>query len=282
MCMGDYKMNKEQLKEMIKQVILEGRKKTVILESPELHEANFSKAVHNIDNEKMPFFIVSGYRGERGTKYSRKNIAAAGDVKDFLKSKGLSYTIVDGGYTEKERDPETKLPLKNPETGEPVYSVAEEESYLVFGDVPHYGDASAAITDVQELFEIAKEACLVDTENPQETFSFGYPVSITEPGSTEPVREMRIALYENDAPTYGTAHMFTDWGGPWTSFAKMMEDTGAYTKIRGTKGTFVEEKLEEVRNRKVNSMIEGMKKHHELKYWSKMKARWDHENKKRK
>jgi len=269
-------MNKNRLREIIKQVILENRQNSVLL-----HEANFSKAVDYIDNKKIPFFIVSGFRGERGTKYSRKNISAASDVKDFLDSKGLSYTIVDGGYTEKVRDKETKEPLEDPKTGEPIYSVEEEESYLVFGDVSHYGDASSAITNVQELFNIAKEACVVDPENPQETFSFGYPVDITEPNSQETVREMRIALYEKDAPTYGTAHMFTDWGGPWTSFAKMMTDTGAYTKIRGTKGTFAEEKLEEIRSRKVTSVKEGMKKDHELKYWSKLKARWDHESKKR-
>tara|TARA_Y100001937_G_scaffold125872_1_gene193692 strand:+ start:7705 stop:8547 length:843 start_codon:yes stop_codon:yes gene_type:complete len=279
--MGDYKMNKKQLKEMIKQVILENRKKSVLLETPQLHEATFAKAADYIDNKKLPFFIVSAFRGERGTKYSRKNISAAGDVKDFLKSKGLSYTIVDGGYTEKKRDKITKEPLKNPETGDPVYSVEEEESYLVFGDVPHYGDTSAAVTDVQELFEIAKEACLIDPENPQETFSFGYPVDIIEPGSKEPVREMRIALYENDAPSYAREHMFTEWGGPWNSFAKMMSDVGAYTKIRGTKGAFAEEKLEEARNMKVNSVMDGYKKQHYVDYWTKMKARWDHENKKR-
>ena len=272
-------MNKKQLEEIIKEVLVESRKNSVLLETPELTESTFAKAVDYIDNKKMSFFIVSGFRGERGSKYSRKNIAAASDVKKFLESKGLSYTIVDGGYTEKKRDPETKEPLKDPE-GNPVFSVEEEESYLVFGDVPHRGDPEKAIKDTQKLFEIAKQACLVDSENPQETFSFGYAVDVTDPSTGETNREMRIALYENDAPTYGPKHMFTDWGGPWSSFSKMMSDTGAYTKIRGTKGTFAEEKIEEIRNRKVTSVNEGRKKHHELRYWSKLKARWDHESKK--
>jgi hypothetical protein len=269
-------MNKEQLKEMIKKVILENRKSSVLL-----HETNFSKAVRYIDEEKKPFFLLSGFRGERGTKYSRKNIEAGSAVKDFLDSIPVSYTIVDGGYTEKKRDKETKEPLVDPETNEPIYSVEEEESYLVFGDVPHYGDPSKAIKSVSRLFEIAKKACLVDEENPQETFSFGYPVRITDPETEETTMEMRIALYENNAPTYGPKHMFTAWGGPWRTMKEMESDTGAYTKIRGTKGTFVEEKLEEIKNRKVNSVSEGRKKQHELQYWSKLKARWDHENKKR-
>jgi len=273
-------MNKEILKNMIKQVILESREKSVLLETP-LNEATFAKAADYIDNKKMPFFILSGFRGERGTKYSRKNISAASEVKDFLKSKGLSYTIVDGGYTEKVRDQVTKQDLEDPETGEPVYSVEEEESYLVFGDAPHYGDPKKAIKDVQKLFDIAKQASVLDSSNPQETFSFGYPVDVTDPQTGETVREMRIALYKPNAPTYGTKHMFTAWGGPWSSFTKMMTDVGAYTKIRGTKGAFAEEKLEEAKSMKVNSVLDGYKKQHHVQYWTKMKARWDHENKKR-
>ena len=279
--MGDYRMNKENLKEIIKQVIIENNQKSVLLESPELNEATFAKAADYIDNKKVPFFILSGFRGERGTKYSRKNISAASEVKDFLKSKGLSYTIVDGGYTEKVRDQVTKQDLEDPETGEPVYSVEEEESYLVFGDAPHYGDPKKAIKDVQKLFDIAKQASVLDSSNPQETFSFGYPVDVTDPQTGETVREMRIALYKPNAPTYGTKHMFTAWGGPWSSFTKMMTDVGAYTKIRGTKGTFAEEKLEEAKSMKVNSVLDGYKKQHHVQYWTKMKARWDHENKKR-
>lgn len=279
--MGDYRMNKKNLKQMIKEVILESRQKSMLLEEPQLNEATFAKAADYIDNKKIPFFILSGFRGERGTKYSRKNIEAASDVKKFLDSKGLSYTIVDGGYTEKKRDPDTKQDLKDPKTGEPIYSVEEEESYLVFGDVPHYGDPSNAIKSVQNLFDIAKQACVVDKKNPQETFSFGYPVKVTDPDTEETTVEMRIALYENNAPTYGPKHMFTDWGGPWSSFSKMLSDTGAYTKVRGTKGTFVEEKLEEAKSMKVNSIRDGMKKQHEVEYWTKLKARWDHESKKR-
>jgi|GEM_PF-5242957 len=279
--MGDYRMNKENLKEIIKQVIIENNQKSVLLESPELNEATFAKAADYIDNKKVPFFILSGFRGERGSKYSRKNISAASEVKEFLKSKGLSYTIVDGGYTEKVRDQVTKQDLKDPETGDPVYSIEEEESYLVFGDVPHYGDTAKAVKNVQKLFDIAKQASVLDSSNPQETFSFGYPVDVTDPQTGETTREMRIALYKPNAPTYGTKHMFTAWGGPWSSFTKMMSDVGAYTKIRGTKGTFAEEKLEEAKNIKVNSVLDGYRKQHHVQYWTKMKARWDHENKKR-
>jgi len=274
-------MNKENLKEIIKQVIIENNQKSVLLESPELNEATFAKAADYIDNKKVPFFILSGFRGERGSKYSRKNISAASEVKEFLKSKGLSYTIVDGGYTEKVRDQVTKQDLKDPETGDPVYSIEEEESYLVFGDVPHYGDTAKAVKNVQKLFDIAKQASVLDSSNPQETFSFGYPVDVTDPQTGETTREMRIALYKPNAPTYGTKHMFTAWGGPWSSFTKMMSDVGAYTKIRGTKGTFAEEKLEEAKNIKVNSVLDGYRKQHHVQYWTKMKARWDHENKKR-
>ena len=64
-----------------------------------LNEATFAGAKEMIEQQKIPFFIVSAARSERGTKYSRGNIDAARDLKSFFKQKRLSYTIVDGGYT---------------------------------------------------------------------------------------------------------------------------------------------------------------------------------------
>jgi len=241
-------------------LILKKRKYTL------LKEATFANAKSRIEEDKLAFFIVSAARSERGGKYSRKNISAGRDLKSFLQSKGLSYTIVDGGYTEKIRDKETKKP-----TGE-VFD-AQEESYLVFGNQPHYGDPESAITDIQKLFEIAKEACLVDPENPQESFSFGYPRTVNDPIDGERT-EMFIALYENDAPRPGAEYAFTDWGGPWNSFEAFDADEGAYTKVRGTKGTFAQKELKEAQDMKVRSVIDGYKKQSRVKYWIKMNKRW--------
>tara|TARA_R100000008_G_scaffold83908_1_gene70037 strand:- start:270 stop:1022 length:753 start_codon:yes stop_codon:yes gene_type:complete len=235
-----------------------------------LSEATFASAQRRIEEDMMPFFVLSAARGERGTKYSRGNIAASRDLKSFLKSKGLSYTIVSGGYTEAVRD----------EEGEPTGQMSDvsEESYLVFGPQPHYGDPEAAISSVQELFEIAKQAAVVDQSNPQETFSFGYPRTVSDPVEGDK-KEMLIALYTPDAPAPGPQNAFTEWGGPWNSFQKMMEDTGAYTKVRGTKGQFAEQKLAEARAIKVKTFNDGAKKNSQIKYWTKMKKRWLAESK---
>ncbi len=237
-----------------------------------LTEATFAGAQKMIEEQKIPFFVLSAARSERGTKYSRGNIAAARDLKSFFKQKGLSYSIVDGGYTEKLRDDSGE------ETGETLD--VQEESYLVFGDVPHYGDEEARIKDIQTLFEIAKEACLVDPNNPQESFSFGYPRTVDDPVSGEKT-EMFIALYKNDAPAPGIEHAYTEWGGPWTSFSKFMADEGAYTKVRGTKGTFAENMLMEAKKEKITSVLSGYKKQAKVNYWTKMKNRWLAENRRK-
>ena len=238
-----------------------------------LNEATFAGAQEMIEQQKIPFFIVSAARSERGTKYSRGNIDAARDLKSFFKQKRLSYTIVDGGYTEKLRDPDT-----GEETGETLD--VQEESYLVFGDVPHYGEEEGRIQDIQALFDIAKEACLVDPENPQESFSFGYPRTVNDPVSGERT-EMFIALYLNDAPAPGAENAYTEWGGPWTSFSEFMSDEGAYTKVRGTKGTFAETMLKEARNQKVTSVLSGYKKRAKVEYWTKLRNRWLAENRRK-
>ena len=44
---------------------------------------------------------------------------------------------------------------------------------------------------------------------------------------------------------------------------------GAYTKVRGGRSTFVEERLEEARFRKVATVNEGRKKQADISRWSK-------------
>lgn len=256
----------------LKGMILEAMTHTV------LNEATFSRALEKINDEKKAFFVLSASRSERGSKFSSGNTAASKDLEGFLASKQLSFNKVDGGYTEfeKQTDPETDEPLMDLETGDPTYATdddgkkiahpVEEVSYLVFGDDPHYGDERNRIQNIMELFEVAKQACLVDSQNPQESFSFGYPVHDEVTGETN----MFIALYKPEAPAPGPSNAFTDWGGPWTSiqhFADHME--GAYTKVRGGRSTFVEEQLAEARFRKVATVNEGRKKQADIARWSK-------------
>ena len=265
------KVTKETLKTLIREVMDSS-------EGEVLQEATFNTFLEKVNEQRLAFFVVSASRGERGGKFSRANVSAGNDLEDFLKSKNLSFTKVDGGYTEKikKMDPETNEPMRNasgeeeyeidPVTKEPKQFFAEEVSYLVFGNVPHYGDEKNAIADTLELFEIAKQACLVDASNPQDSFSFGYPTKDSVTGE----ESMFIALYKPDAPAPGPKHMFTDWGGPWYSVQSFGKAEGAYTSVRKGKSTFVEERLAEARKIIPTSINEGMAKQAEIQYWTKI------------
>jgi len=265
------KITKETLKSLIKEVMDSS-------ETEVLQEATFNTFLEKINDQKLAFFIASASRGERGRKYSRRNISAANDLEAFLKNQGLSFQKIDGGYTEKikKMDPETNEPIKNAageeeyeidlETGEPKQFFAEEVSYLVFGNAPHYGDEANAIKDTMQLFELAKQACLVDKKNPQDAFSFGYPVKDSLTGEDS----MFIALYKPTAPAPGPKHMYTAWGGPWYSVESFGAAEGAYTAVRKGKSTFVEERLAEAKRIIPTSINEGMAKKAEIEYWTKI------------
>ena len=50
------------------------------------------------------FAIFSTYRGERS---ARKNRPVDQEVREYLNSTGYPYTVVEGGYKETPKDPET-------------------------------------------------------------------------------------------------------------------------------------------------------------------------------
>lgn len=256
------KLTTKALKQLINEVMSEGL----------LTEATFNVAMEKINKDKKPFFILSANRGERGTKHSKGNVAASKELEDFFRANNLSFTKVDGGYTEfkKEKDPVTGEIVKDEDgkdvfatddKGEKIPEEVEEISYLVFGDDPHYGSNANRVTSVLELFEIAKQACRVDSQNPQEAFTFGYPLTDSVTGETE----MFIALYTPDAPMPGRRHVFKDWGGPYMD-AEHFPSTaqGPYTAMRKSRMTFTEEQLEEVKQRKVRTVNEGRKKHADI------------------
>jgi hypothetical protein len=186
--------------------------------------ATFAGAKDKIE-QGMTFAVFSSYRGERS---SRENRAVDQKVREYLNSTGYPYTIVEGGFKETPRDPETNEP-----TGEETTSEIEK-SYLIFEqdsrpDVQKSGES---------LFDVANKACEISD---QEAFSYGYPRKVVEPDGTEK-KEMFIAIYKTGAPAPGDQHRIqAGWAGPWSSYDEMKHDTGYYTKIRGGKGTFMEE-----------------------------------------
>jgi hypothetical protein len=185
--------------------------------------ATFQSAKNKIGTGKT-FAVFSTYRGERS---ARENRVVDQQVRQFLNSTGYPYTVVEGGYKETPKDPTTGEP-----TGEESVSQIEK-SYLIFEDESRPDVLKTGMS----LFDVANRACAMSD---QESFSYGYPRTIIEPNGEER-QEPFIAIYATGAPEPGEEHRIKkSWSGPWNSLDKMMNDTGYYTKVRGTKATFAE------------------------------------------
>jgi len=107
MYMGDYRMNKDRLKEMIKQVILEGRKNSVLLESPYLLEREVGLSLDDTlkmlqdSNPRAPLqrlgiLTAENPRGESADETS--NAKRMSDLRNTLDSMGLDYVELAGKY----------------------------------------------------------------------------------------------------------------------------------------------------------------------------------------
>jgi hypothetical protein len=105
--MGDYRMNKNRLKEMIKQVILEGRKNSVLLESPYLHETEVELSLDDVlgmlrdpnPRAKLQRFGILTAENPRGEASDESSNAQRMSVlRSALDKAGLDYVKLDGKY----------------------------------------------------------------------------------------------------------------------------------------------------------------------------------------
>ena len=107
MSMGDYKMNKENLKQMIRQVILESRQKSVLLESPFLTEKQVQLSLDQVlgmlrdpnpraELQRVGILTAENPRGESAD--STSNAERMGDLRNTLDSAGLDYVELAGKY----------------------------------------------------------------------------------------------------------------------------------------------------------------------------------------
>lgn len=190
-----------------------------------LSEATFNTARDKINNQKLTFAVFSSYRGERSARENRKVDL---QVREFINSTGYPYTVVEGGYKETPRDPDTGEEIEGAEATSEI-----EKSYLIFEQ-----DERPDMQKTMDLFSVANKACEMSQ---QESFSFGYPRMITEPDGSE-YKEMYIAIYATGASAPGPQnHIKASWAGPYNSFEELMASSGYYTKVRGTKGSFMQE-----------------------------------------
>lgn len=247
------KLTKEKLNDLIKQVISENKKSSMILSEM----ATFASAKRKIESDMKTFGVFSTYRGE---KSARENKAMDKMVRDtILTPSGYSWTVVEGGYKETPRDPETDEPIEGAEMTSEI-----EKSYLIFADETRPGAAG-----VVPLFDLINKACAATK---QESFSFGYARTVSDDFEGQK-QEMFIAIYPTGAPGPGDSNRIKEaWAGPWSSFSEMEEDNGYYTKVRGTKGTFVDDikKLQEAL-KKTTSSIEKRRLRYKIETLRKMR-----------
>jgi hypothetical protein len=214
------KLTRNKLKDLISEVIKENTEPSMLLT-----EVTYAGAKDKINNQKLTFAIFSSYRSERS---ARQNREVDIKVREFLNSSGYPYTVVEGGYKETPRDKETGEEIPGAEKTSEI-----EKSYLIFEQ-----DSRPDVAKTMDLFSVAKKASDMAQ---QESFSFGYPRMVKEPDGAE-YKEMYIAIYAPNAKAPGPAHHIkASWAGPYSSLDQLTSSSGYYTKVRSTKGTFMQE-----------------------------------------
>ena len=195
-----------------------------------LSESSFSRIKRMVDEGKQPFIVISAARDDLG-KDEAGNQKRGKMLKRDLKAAGYPFTQVLGAGQEE--------PVKDPDTGEMSIKRVLEVTQIVTtnqrGDVPReeVEDEAAA------LFELGKA---LSAKYNQFAFIFGYPIE-DKFGNTV----MAIAAYDENAQSYGMQHRIKDeWAGPCHTIRQAIESDQYWTKIAGTKGVFIEDKIREL------------------------------------
>ena len=232
-------MNKEKLKEMIKQVILENREKSVLLESP-MGESTFGSVKDRIsgdtsrpERQAKEFVVMSSDRGERS---DAKNYKIYKDFKRKVKNEGFPFSEFVGSWEETDEKTGKKRRVR-------------ENTLIIYGEARPDSDQSGDAG----LFELAKQFSKMYN---QEAFIYGELVQ-SRGGPSRVIR-----AYDSDGKVL-------DWGGPWSSMEAVKDDAPFWSKVRG-KGSafqFVEESEAEevVEVDAPDSFMEAMRKASEHK-----------------
>jgi len=220
-------MKIKDLKNMIKEAISQ---KSILLAKPDLlTEANFERVKYRIEEENIPFAMLTAFRGDYSTAQNRDR---NWELKQSLDQEGLPYAQMRGsGYKE------------GGEEGE----VVVEDSVLVYDDTR--GDK---FRTTQNLFDVARNLA---SEFEQDSFLYGGP----RPGK-DPL-EYGIHLYDSD----GNAIDEVWAGGPegYSELVVVADAAEYWSKIAGKKTQF-KEIYNKWKNFKSESRHDAMKKQYYL------------------
>ena len=225
-----------------------------------LQEASYNRFKRMVDEGRRPFLIISAYRKDGNNQTANKNL------KSDIKAAGYPFTQVIGSGQEEVIDPKTGKVKVDPKTGKNVVREVLEATQIV--TTHQRGDEEREVSSVEEeevrLFELGRA---LSTAYDQYAFVFGRPVSIISTGGQREDSNF-IAAYDGQSPSPEEKHRLKeDWAGPWTTIREATEDDVFWTKVAGTKGVFIENKIEELKSIKIKHRLHGAWRDKMIRKW---------------
>ena len=228
---------------------------TVLLSKPEiLMEANYGRVKNKIENQMVPFAMISAFRG--GFSKS-ENLRRQKDLENDVANDKFPWTKMPGsGYVE---DPEVEELEVDVEEREPKEGVEVKENSIIIWD-EHRPDKGAPRASETKLFELA--TFLAKKYN-QDTFIYGKRVTDDQGNA-----EMNIKIYDKEGNP-------ETWAGPWSTLTQIDDDDVFWSAI-GSKKAKLTELQDKYRQLPVKSKMDAMKKQH---YLNTIKSALKHVNK---
>ena len=252
-------MKIKDLQVMIKEAMGD---KPVLLAKPDLlTEASYWRVKDKIENQMVPFAMISAFRGGNSRSENMRNQKELeGMVADakfpWTKMPGSGY-VEDPGEADDSEEVEinaTELAEgleieETEEESEPEGVEVKENSIIIWNE--ERPDKGPRTSEDRNLFELAK---FLAKKYGQDSFIYGEPIT----GEASGERQMLIKLYDK------TGTVITDsWAGPWTTLTQIQDDDLFWSAI-GSKKAKLTEMLDRCKKVRVRSRLDAMKKQHYL------------------
>ena len=240
-------MKINELKKLIKESLKE---ESVLLSKPDLLlEASYARVKDKIENQMIPFVIITAFRGD---KSGRLNLENQTELESRVRAERFSWTRMPGsGYLE---DP-------GEEDGDPRQ--VKENSIIIWATpenvMPGEDDQEGDEGDKQELPQVRLKRLATKLAKAYEQDSYIYGTPVTKDGVTT----MEIKVYDKEGNPINA-----DWAGTWDSVSVIDPGEEYWSKIGSKMAQFkkseVKEMLKKAKRMKVSSREDAMKKQYEI------------------